>query len=157
MDCQFGWSWTGSLMCFLIIYLFQSISEKERKKIYIQERTSGCYKKKAHCGLSSSFAHIAHHNFTPGCKKFLWISVKLQLCTRNSYIFLQLTVDSARSPGSPVMPHILLVSVAFSDNSAKANKNKQKQKPKKAAEFQGLWLLNLRKIFTTLFYNNAIL
>lgn len=132
-------------------YLFISKYFREReKKKYIQERTSGCYKKKAHCGLSSSFAHTAHHNFTPGCKKFLWISVKLQLCTRNSYIFLQLTVDSARSPGSPVMPHILLVSVAFSDNSAKANKNKQKQKPKKAAEFQGLWLLNLRKISTTL-------
>lgn len=89
-------------------------------------------KKKAevHCGLSSSFAHTAHHNFTPGCKKFLWISVELQLCTRNSYVFLQLTVDSERLPGSTVMPHILLVSVAFSDNSAKTNKtpNKQQQK-----------------------------
>lgn len=85
-------------------------------------------KKKAHCGLSSSFAHTAQNNFTPGCKKFLWISVKLQLCTRNSHVFLQLTVDSVRSPGSPVMPHILLVSVAFSDNSAKANKNKKTQK-----------------------------
>lgn len=56
-------------------------------------------------------------------------------------------MDSARSPGSTVVPHILLIYVAIFDNSAKTNKQRNKQK---AAELQGLWLLNLHKIFTTL-------
>lgn len=109
-----------------------------------------------HCGLSSSFANTAHHSFTPGCKKFLRIFVKLQLCTRNSYVLLQLTLDPVRLPGSTVKLHILLAFVAFPDNSTKTKKNLQNNK--KAAEFQGLWLLNLHKIFSLLYsYSIALL
>lgn len=104
-----------------------------------------------HCGLSSTFAHTAHHSFTPGCKKFLRIFVKLQLCTRNSYVLLQLTLDPVRLPGSTVKPHILLASVALSHNCTKTKKNPQNNDNKKAAEFQGLWLLNLHKIFSLLY------
>lgn len=103
------------------------------------------------CGLSSSFAHIAHHNFTPACKKFLRVFEKLQLCTRNSYVLLQLTLDLVKLPGSTVKPHILLASVAFSENSTKTKENPQNNDNKKAAEFQGLWLLNLHKIFSLLY------
>lgn len=165
------WMKLGRIMN-LMMRVFKVFPEKEKQN-YIQEPTSGCLQKnppkikttkkqnrktnnktrpqnlttKSALWFGPPVLLRAHHSFTPGCKKFLRIFVKLQLCTRNSYVLLQLTLDPVRLPGSNVKPHILLASVAFPDNSTKTKKNPQNNNNKKAAEFQGLWLLNLHKIF----------